>query len=141
MRRSRPISDVKRKVLFIGGLALDKKASDVVILRIGHLTSIADYLVICSGNSERHVKAIAEAIRQEMVQHFGDHGSLEGATAAHWILLDYQDIIVHVFREDIRTYYGLENMWRDAALVPATEYDAQAPEAASGSTTMLHRAS
>lgn len=141
--RSRPISDIKRKALLIGGIALDKKASDVMVLEIGHLTSIADYFVICSGNSGRQVKAIAEAIRQEMAHRFGDHGTMEGETAANWILLDYRDIIIHIFREESRTYYGIENMWRDAPQIPPTEYDSQAlghPQP-SESTKMIHQAS
>lgn len=97
-----------------------------MVLQIGHLTSIADYFVICSGNSGRQVKAIAETIRQEMAHCFGDHGTIEGETAANWVLLDYQDVIVHIFREESRTYYGLENMWRDAPQIPSTEYDSQA---------------
>lgn len=97
-----------------------------MVLQIGHLTSIADYFVICSGNSGRQVKAIAEAIRQEMAHRFGDHGTIEGEAAANWILLDYRDVIVHVFREEHRTYYGIENMWRDAPQIPSTEYDSQA---------------
>ncbi len=97
-----------------------------MVLQIGHLTSIADYFVICSGNSGRQVKAIAEAIRQEMAHRFGDHGAIEGETAANWVLLDYQDVIVHIFREEHRTYYGIENMWRDAPQIPSTEYDSQA---------------
>lgn len=97
-----------------------------MVLQIGHLTSIADYFVICSGTSGRQVKAIAEAIRQEMAHRFGDHGTIEGETAANWILLDYRDIIVHIFREESRTYYGIENMWRDAPQIPPAEYDSQA---------------
>ncbi len=116
-----------------------------MILQVEHLTSIADYFVICSGNSERQVKAVAEAIRQEMARRFKDHATLEGETAANWILLDYRDIIVHIFREDIRTYYGIENMWRDAPQIPPTEYDtlalghpsSQPPE----STKVFHQAS
>ncbi len=123
MRRHQ-ISDIKDKVLVIGGIALEKQASDVMVLHIERLTSIADYLVICSGNSERQVKALAETIRREMSCRFGHHGAMEGTTAGTWVLIDYGDIIVHIFREDIRMYYGLENMWRDAPNVPQTEYAA-----------------
>lgn len=131
--------------MLIGGIALEKKASDVMILEIGHLTSIADYFVICSGQSARQVKAIAEAIRQEMTRRFKDHGTIEGETAANWVLLDYHDIIVHIFREDIRTYYGIENMWRDAPQIPPAEYDTPVPghrsSQPSESTNVLHQAS
>ncbi len=126
-------------------MALDKQASDVMVLQVEHLTSIADYFVICSGNSERQVKAIAEAIRQEMARRFKDHATLEGKAAANWILLDYRDIIVHIFREDIRTYYGIENMWRDAPQIPPTEYDTLAlghfSSQPNESTKVFHQAS
>ena len=94
-----------------------------MVLHTAALTSIADYLVIGSGNSERHVKAIAETIRLEMSRRFGERGAREGEAAGTWILLDYGDIIVHVFREDIRMYYALEKMWNDAPQIPQTDYE------------------
>ena len=97
-----------------------------MVLHTAALTSIADYLVIGSGNSERHVKAIAEAIRQEMSRRFGERGAREGEAAGTWLLLDYGDIIVHVFREDIRLYYALEKMWNDAPQIPQIEYETAA---------------
>ncbi len=116
-----------------------------MVLQTGHLTSIADYFVICSGHSKRQVKAIAEAVRQEMARRFDDHGTMEGETAASWILLDYGDVIVHIFQEDIRAYYGLENMWRDAPQIPPAEYAARAPGHLSSrppeSTKAFHQAS
>ncbi len=93
-----------------------------MVLHTAELTSIADYLVIGSGNSERHVKAIAEAIRREMSCRFGEHGTREGEMAGTWILIDYGDIVVHIFREDIRMYYAVEKMWSDAPQIPQTEY-------------------
>ncbi len=109
--------------MFIGGIALEKHALDVMVLHTAALTSIADYLVIGSGNSERHVKAIAEAIRLEMSRRFGERGAREGETAGTWILIDYGDIIVHIFREDIRMYYAVEKMWSDAPQIPQTDYE------------------
>ncbi|MDD9821190.1 MAG: ribosome silencing factor [Nitrospira sp.] len=103
-------------------MALEKKASDVMVLHTADLTSIADYLVIGSGNSERHVKAIAEAIRRGVSHRFGERGTREGETAGTWILIDYGDIVVHIFREDIRMYYAVEKMWSDAPQIPQTEY-------------------
>ncbi len=94
-----------------------------MVLHTETLTSMADYLVIGSGNSERHVKAIAETIRQEMSHRFGEHGAREGEATGTWILLDYGDIIVHMFREDIRLYYALEKMWNDAPQIPQTDYE------------------
>lgn len=104
-------------------MVLDKQASDVVVLHTEALTSIADYFVIGSGNSERHVRAIAEAVRRETRRRFGERGTMEGEAAAKWLLLDYGDVLVHIFQEDVRAYYGLENMWRDAPHVPRSDYD------------------
>lgn len=114
---------MKEKALFIGRTALEKKASDVVILEVGALTTVADYFVFCSGSSERQVRAIADAIEKEVAGRFAAFPSLEGTSSATWILLDYRDIVVHVFREDIRAYYGIEKMWRDAKQIPRVEYD------------------
>ena len=101
--------------------ALEKKASDVLILDVGKLTSITNYLVFGSGESERQVKAIADHIEREMARQFQIHPQIEGAATATWILLDYGDIVVHVFRQDVRTHYALEKMWADAPLIPIPE--------------------
>ena len=94
----------------MGRVALEKKATDVVILEVGNLTSIADYFVICSGSSERQVNAISEAIQDELKRTFKAQAVVEGSSSATWVLLDYGDIIVHIFHENIRAFYGLENM-------------------------------
>ena len=107
----------------MGRVALKKKASDVVILEVGHLTSIADYFIFCSGNSERQVNSIAEAIQSEIRKVFKDRGTVEGTTSGRWVLLDYGDIIVHIFHEETRAFYGIENMWRDANQILQSEYD------------------
>ena len=107
----------------MGHVALEKKASDVVILEVGHLTSIADFFVFCSGSSERHVHAIAEAIQDKLLRAFQSRGMVEGTSSGTWILLDYRDIIVHIFLENIRTFYGIENLWRDATQIPLAEFD------------------
>ena len=106
-----------------GRVALEKKADDVVILDVQSLTPVADYFVFCSGSSERQVKAIADAIDQELWHQFAAHAQIEGTSSGTWILLDFRDIIVHVFREDIRSYYGIENMWRDAKVIPQEEFE------------------
>ncbi len=113
-------------MLAAGRVACEKKAADVLILDVANLTTVADYFVFCSGSSERQVKAIADAIDQELWHKFAAHALTEGGASATWILLDFGDIIVHVFREDIRAYYGIENMWRDAKPIPQEEF-AQLP--------------
>jgi ribosome-associated protein len=98
-------------------LAEDKKASDIVLLEIGRLTSMADYFVICSGGSERQVGAIADGIssglRDDGIRPIGR----EGAASAHWVLLDYGSVIVHVMAPPERDFYQLERLWSDAPLL------------------------
>ena len=130
----------------MGRVALEKKATDVVILEVGNLTSIADYFVICSGSSERQVNAISEAIQDELKRTFKAQVVVEGSSSATWVLLDYGDIIVHIFHENIRAFYGLENMWRDAPQIPQSEYTSNPSQPSlethnQGNATLVHQAS
>jgi len=137
---------IKAKALAIGRTALEKKATDVIVLDIGGLTSIADYFVICSGSSERQVNAIADAIQDELKKTFNTLAKVEGTSSGTWVLLDYDDIIVHIFHENIRTFYGLENMWRDAPQIPQAEYDSIPSQPSldtrnRGNAALVHQAS
>jgi ribosome-associated protein len=97
------------------GFAADRKALDIVQLDLRGIIGYTDYFVICSGRSDRQVKAIHDAIHQGMKD---EHGLLprrvEGLTQAHWILMDYLDVVVHVFTPDTREYYRLEQLWGEA---------------------------
>ena len=95
----------------ITNLALNKKADKLIILDVRGLSSLADFFIICHGNSEPQVKAIADNIRKG-TNHKPRH--IEGYDNQNWILLDYFDIIVHVFKKDDREYYNLERLWADA---------------------------
>jgi ribosome-associated protein len=116
-RRKPIVPESKAKAIAIAKASLDKKAEDVLILHVAKLTSVADYLVICSGESERQVKAIADHIADVLSSRRAVPLSVEGTTTANWILMDFGDVIVHVFRTDIRSYYGLEKLWADARSV------------------------
>ncbi len=98
-------------------LASDKKASDIVLLEIAGLTTLADYFVICSGSSERQLGAIAdgiaEGLRDEGIKPIGR----EGSASAHWMLVDYGSVIVHVMAAPEREFYQLERLWADAPLL------------------------
>ena len=98
-------------------LAADKKAADIVLLEIGRLTTVADYFVICSGTSERQLGAIVDGIesglRDEGVRPIGR----EGGASAHWLLLDYGSVVVHVMAAEERDFYQLERLWADAPLL------------------------
>jgi len=98
----------------IVNLALDKKAADIISLDLRGLSSIADYYLICSADSEPQVKAITDNIRNNTsVKPF----HLEGYEQFRWVLLDYGEIMVHIFRSKDREYYKLEKLWADAELL------------------------
>ncbi len=97
-------------------LALDKKAEDVKILEIKRISSVADYLVLASGNTDRQTQAIAESVRTGL-KTFGKALDIEGVREGNWIVIDYGDVIVHVFREETRRYYNLDELWAAAPLV------------------------
>jgi ribosome-associated protein len=96
----------------IAALAADKKAVDVVELDVRGVLGYTDFFLICSGNTDRQVKAIHDSIYQGMKD---DHGLLprrvEGVQEARWILMDYLDVVVHVFVPETREFYGLERLW------------------------------
>jgi ribosome-associated protein len=109
---ARPTAE--RKAQRAARAALDKQAIDLVVLDVQGLSSVADYFLVCSGRSTPHIKTISEAIREEL----RDEGSrplhAEGQAESGWLLLDYGDVLMHVFSEDTRAYYALERLWGDA---------------------------
>ena len=111
----------QEQAIFIAQAAKDKKAEDVLVLEVGDLTSLADFFIFASGESERQVRGLTAFIEKEMALRYHTHPVIEGKETANWILLDYGDIIVHIFRSDIRQYYALEKMWADAPQVPIPE--------------------
>ena len=98
----------------IAKLALEKKASDIIILKVAPLTSIADYFVICSGSTNTQVKAIAEHVVSELKEKRNRPQHIEGLGNQEWVLLDYIDVIAHIFQPHKREFYGLERLWGDA---------------------------
>ncbi len=99
----------------IARAALDKKAEDLLILDVREISSFTDYFVIMSGRSTRHVQGLAEVIDGELRLKKLKEGSTEGLQEGHWVLLDYGDVVVHVFYTDERQFYDLEGLWHDAA--------------------------
>ncbi|HKD17472.1 MAG TPA: ribosome silencing factor [Thermoanaerobaculia bacterium] len=90
--------------------ALDRKASAVLVFNLTELTTMADYFVLSTASSDRQARAIAEAIAENL----GPASSVEGMQAANWILMDYGDVVFHVFQEEARRFYALERLWGDA---------------------------
>ncbi|MEE9443110.1 MAG: ribosome silencing factor [candidate division Zixibacteria bacterium] len=97
-----------------GKLALSKKAFDVKILKLKKLSTVCDYFVICSGTVDVHVKAIANAVERGLRDRGIRVSHREGTEGANWIILDYFDVLVHVFKDDTRLFYALEKLWGDA---------------------------
>ena len=100
--------------------ALDKRAADLVVLDVRGISTVTDYFLMCSGRSTTHVESIADAIRAELKTDGIRPLHAEGVAASGWILLDYGDVLAHVFLEDTRAYYALERLWGDA---PAVEVE------------------
>src|SRR5919109_3463525 len=98
-------------------LAEDKQASDIVMLDLPKLNTIADYFVICSGESDRQLKAILEAIDEGISRELGRDARIEGTPDTGWVLLDYGDVVVHIFSVVLRDYYRLERLWSKATPV------------------------
>jgi ribosome-associated protein len=96
----------------------EKKGLDIVSLNLGKIQStICDYFIICHGTSRTHVNAIAESVEEEVKKLTGAYPRRrEGYSNGEWVLLDYSDVVVHVFQEPVRQFYGLENLWADAPL-------------------------
>jgi len=94
--------------------AVDKKAYDLVVLDTAKLTSIADYFIICTGRSDTQVQAIAEAVTEHLAALGVKPLSTEGLERGQWVLLDYGDVVVHVFQAPVRAFYDLERLWAKA---------------------------
>jgi len=106
--------DGKERVLLCVNASLKKKAKDLIILNVKELSSFADYFIICSGTSDRQVQAIASSI-QENLKEFGIIPlGVEGERLGKWVLMDYNDVIIHIFYEPIRLFYDIERLWSDA---------------------------
>ena len=98
----------------VAELADARKADRIVVLDVRAISSITDFFVIASGNSDPHLKAIADEVLVGMKKEFGINAASDGGAGTAWMALDYFDVIVHVMREDIRDKYKLESLWGDA---------------------------
>jgi len=101
--------------------ALEKKVIGLVVLDVRGLTSIADYFIICSGLSNRQVRAVAESIHMDLKKKGIKPFSVEGQKEGHWVIMDYGHVIIHIFYEPVRTLYDLESLWIDAKRI--TDYN------------------
>lgn len=98
----------------------DDKAEDVIVINLEGKSSIADYLVIASGNSPRHVGAIAEHLREKLKKTGIKKVTLEGQGQGDWVLIDSGDVVIHLFRPEVRSFYNLEKIWGENIAEAAT---------------------
>ena len=116
-----PLSPVDQEILDQVRLAVDcaeeKKAENILVLRLAAITEFSDYFVICSGNSTRQNQAIADEITDRLKQYKVRPIHTEGYATAEWIIIDYGAFIVHIFTQSARQFYDLERLWRDAERV------------------------
>jgi ribosome-associated protein len=108
----------KERVLLCVNASLQRKAKDLIILNVKEYSSIADYFIICSGTSDRQVQAIAASIHENLKEYDILPLGIEGERLGKWVLMDYADVIIHIFYEPIREFYDIERLWSD---VPCME--------------------
>jgi len=100
-------------VIRLAGLLYDRKAQDIVVLNVSHLTVLCDFMVIASGRTDNQVSALADAVDEVMARDGIGLRRSEGRREGRWVILDYGHIIVHLFHRDERSFYGLDRLWND----------------------------
>lgn len=118
--------EAQRIALAAAKAGLDKKAIGVEIVDVTGKVDYADYLVLMTGQSDRHVTAIADAVDEALDKDGVSAISVEGLPAAHWVLIDFVDVVVHVFQEESRGLYDLDGLWMDARRLPVPDEAGQA---------------
>jgi ribosome-associated protein len=115
------VLEAKDRALLVCDAALEKKALDLTLLEVGNLTTIAHYFIICSGRSDRHVQSISEGIREDARSRGFRPLSSEGIARGQWVLMDFSDLLVHIFYEPMRRFYDLDGLWSRANVVELPE--------------------
>ena len=101
----------------------DKKAEDIRIIDISEVSVIADYFIIAAGNNPHQVQALADNVTEALGRAGYEPRQIEGYQTARWILLDYRDVVIHIFHTEDRDFYDLERIWRDGKLIDNKEFD------------------
>ena len=109
---------IKKRAIAAAKAAADKKAKDTILLELSDISAFADYFVICTGENPAQMRAIADAIDELFSKEFKlEPLGIEGLAHGRWVLMDYGDIIVHIFNNETRAFYELEKLWMDAPKV------------------------
>ena len=110
-------SDSTALIDTINNALLEKKAKDIVVLDVRELTTLTDYFIVCNGTSETQIRALANSVTEKTKEDLGEAvWKKEGLEARRWIILDYVNVVVHIFSKEKREYYGIERMWNDAKI-------------------------
>jgi len=110
-------ADSEKLLDVITDALLDKKAEDITVLDVHDLTTLADKFVICHANTDVQIKAIADNVNKETKEKLNEKAwKEEGRETRRWVILDYVNVVVHIFKKELREYYALERMWNDAPL-------------------------
>ncbi len=102
------------KALLLTRAALEKKACDLVVINVHEHTSMADYFIVCSGRSDRQVQSIAQGLQEDAAAEGVKPFAVEGIQRGHWVLMDFSDVIVHIFYQPVRRFYDLDGLWGHA---------------------------
>ena len=112
---------IAEQVQKAAAILIDRKANDVVLLSLKGVSDMTDYFLIASGTSDTHVRALGNAVLEDMKKDIGQMANhSEGLQQGRWVLLDYVDFVVHVFHPTLRNFYQIERLWADAQVVPIT---------------------
>ncbi len=119
------MNNVSKEIARITYMALDeKKAEDIKVIEIGDITIIADYFIIANGTNSSQVQALVDNVQQVLSKHGYEPKRIEGVRSASWILLDYGDVVVHIFSKEDRLFYDLERIWRDGKTISKEQLEA-----------------
>ncbi len=108
-------ADSEKLIEVITEAMLDRKAEDIIVLDVHKLTTLADKFIVCHASTDVQIKAIADNINKETQKNLGEKAwKEEGRESRRWVILDYVNVVVHIFKKELREYYALERMWNDA---------------------------
>ena len=99
-----------------------KKAEDIRVIEIGDLTIIADYFVIANGTSSTHTRSLADEVEFQLKEKGAEPRQIQGNNGSNWIILDYSDIVIHIFNKEMREFYNLERLWNDGKQEDISKY-------------------
>lgn len=116
------MDNIKSKVKLVIDALEDKKAENIQVIDISEISTVADYFIITNGSNRSQVQALADNVEEQLGKNGFHHNHVEGYNNANWILLDYSDILIHVFDTESRGFYDLERMWRDGKVVDIAEF-------------------